>query len=152
MDNLVNEKFGGKIRIRCCALIVIQNKILLLNHAGLTPEDEFWSPPGGGLEKRESILTCLKREVVEETNLNISNPRFLFFNEYIEGDLHAMELFFNVEIEQPENFILGSDPELSAEQQLIKGVKWLDFCEIELNKNIYHPALLKNKNLILSAL
>ena len=36
-----------------------------------------WSVPGGNLEFGESLEACARREVLEETNLQIKNIRFL---------------------------------------------------------------------------
>jgi len=36
-----------------------------------------WSVPGGNLEFGESLAACARREVSEETNLQIKNIRFL---------------------------------------------------------------------------
>ena len=53
------------------ALIKKDNKFLILKRkSGI--HEEKWSFPGGKSEKGEDILETLKREVKEETNLNIN--------------------------------------------------------------------------------
>ncbi|MFT4311326.1 MAG: nucleotide triphosphate diphosphatase NUDT15 [Candidatus Woesearchaeota archaeon] len=37
--------------------------------------DGTWSVPGGHLEFSEQIIECAKREVFEETNIKIKNPK-----------------------------------------------------------------------------
>jgi ADP-ribose pyrophosphatase YjhB (NUDIX family) len=49
------------------ALIIKRNKVLL-NHR---TDYDMWNLPSGGMEKGETIFQALKREVKEETGLNI---------------------------------------------------------------------------------
>ena len=93
----------------------------------MNESEEFWLPPGGGLEFGETIEDCLKREFLEETNTVISVGKFLKINEFIKLPLHAIELFYEVKIISGELGI-GFDPEM--EQQIIKDVRWLSFAEV----------------------
>jgi ADP-ribose pyrophosphatase YjhB (NUDIX family) len=34
----------------------------------------LWQLPGGGLEPEETVIDCLKREIKEETNIDVINP------------------------------------------------------------------------------
>jgi 8-oxo-dGTP diphosphatase len=92
------QHYKQKTRVRICGLMLQDGKILLVNHAGLNASNEFWHLPGGGIEKDERIQNCLIREIKEETGLNVKVAEFLFMNEFIEGELHAIELFFKCEI------------------------------------------------------
>lgn len=93
---------------------------------------EFWSPPGGGLQFGETIEECLKREFLEETNTEILVGKFLKVNEFLEPPLHAIELFYEVNIVAGE-ISVGFDPEM--ENQIIKDVKWLSFEEVNSFSN-----------------
>ena len=44
----------------------------------------YWTPPGGGVEKSEDIRTAVRREVKEETNMNVIRQRFIGFQDIKE--------------------------------------------------------------------
>jgi len=52
----------------------------------------------------------------------------MFVSEFIDAPLHAIELFFRVNLEKG-NVKKGTDPEL--EEQIIQEVKWMSFEEIK---------------------
>lgn len=37
----------------------------------------YWTPPGGGVEEGEDVRTAVRREVKEETNMNVLKQRFI---------------------------------------------------------------------------
>lgn len=110
-----------------CGICVQDNKILLINHSGLNESNEFWSPPGGGLQFGETIENCLKREFLEETNTVISVGKFLTVREFLKPPLHAIELYYEVKIESGK-VQKGFDPEMK--EQIIKEIQWLSFVEV----------------------
>ncbi len=68
-------------------------------------DDRKWGMPAGALELDESILDCLKREVFEETGLEVvsatvmaiySEPRFAFTNAY-GGEHQMLAIVFRVD-------------------------------------------------------
>jgi 8-oxo-dGTP diphosphatase len=107
----VNELYGNKIRVRACGLLIQNQKYLLVNHAGLNPENIFWHFPGGGVNPAESITQALKRELMEETGLVVEVQEFINWHEHFNSPLQAVELFFRVNI-LGGKLELGQDPEL----------------------------------------
>ncbi len=84
-------------RIRAAVIIVEQGKTLLVHEVYPTLAQEGWVPPGGGLEESDaSILACAQREVLEETGLQVSVGRLLYFREFRDMPTHNhnLELFF----------------------------------------------------------
>jgi 8-oxo-dGTP diphosphatase len=136
MQESVHQFYGNRLRTRVCGLLVENNSILLVNHRGIADGD-FWNPPGGSIEWRESATDCLKREWMEETGLEIKVCDFLFACEFIQLTLHAVELFFRVE-KIGGVLSLGKDPEPGA-PSLLQGLRFHSWQELErMNKRQLH--------------
>ena len=58
-------------RINTGVLLFKNDKILLVKHVDPNDGYEFWVPPGGGVQESESIHDAAKREVYEETGLDV---------------------------------------------------------------------------------
>lgn len=84
-------------RIRCAVILVQSSLILLVKHIVPATGEEYWVPPGGGLEDQdESIFSCAVREVFEETGLQVSPGRLVYLREFMDGasNTRNLELFF----------------------------------------------------------
>lgn len=148
IEQIIDSNYGNRLRIRICAIIVQDNKILLLKHKAKTLSGYLWLPPGGGLEYGERIKDAFSREVLEETNLNVRQGDFYGVTEFLSPPLHALELFY-VADNISGQIKLGSDPELSKENQLIEGLKWMSLEDIEsLENSSTHEILKDNKKLL----
>jgi 8-oxo-dGTP diphosphatase len=128
MENEVHQFYGNKLRVRVCGLCEVNDQLLLINHKGIN-KTNFWAPPGGGLNFGESTDECLKREYREETGLTIRVEDFLFFCEFIQPPLHAIELFFNIKTTSNE-LVTGRDPEAGS-PSLITEAKFITWKEIK---------------------
>ncbi len=128
MPESLSNIYGNRVRIRVCGICIVENKLLLVNHKNLTSGD-FWAPPGGGIEMKETAHQTLQREFLEETNLAIAIGDLLFVTEYYNEPLHAIELFFSV------NWVGGTlktgvDPEMKTADQIITDARFLSWDEI----------------------
>ena len=128
MADVVGEKYGNRLRVRACGILVENNRLLMVNHRSLAAKD-FWAPPGGGVDFGESLPDTLKRELREETGLETEVEKFLFTTEFIKPPLHAVELFFLIR-RTGGSLITGFDPEMKEKDQIIRDVRFLSFPEI----------------------
>src|SRR5687767_999228 len=125
MDKEVAKVYGNKVRVRACGILFKDGKLLMANHVGVTANN-FWAPPGGGVEFGESIHDTLKKEFREETGLEVMPGEFLFGCEYINDPIHSIELFYSIS-EADGKVRTGSDPEID----IIDDVKFLTASEIK---------------------
>ena len=120
--------FGGRARTRVVGLLVQEGKLLLLKHQGLG-QGFLWAPPGGGVEFGSAMGPNLVREFAEETGLEVAIKRYLFAYEYIGGQLHAIEHFFEVQ-RLGGTLKTGTDPEMRAGQQILTEHAFMDATQI----------------------
>ena len=91
---LEEERMAGKrLRIRVAVVVVHEGKVLLARQHVSRGQD-FWIVPGGGLKKGEGLLDCARREIAEETGLQIEPIRLLCVGDFFKGDRHVVEMFF----------------------------------------------------------
>lgn len=139
MEKEIIEKFGHRLRVRPSGIVIEGNSVLLIKHRSLNEEGIFWSPPGGGLNFGENIHSCLAREFLEETGLEVAVGKFIGVYEYLQSPLHAIELFFECTIISG-TLKLGMDPELAMDAQIIQEIKFIDLEALQLlPSNIIHP-------------
>jgi 8-oxo-dGTP diphosphatase len=129
IESLIQSAFGGKLRIRVCGVLVENGKILLVRQKNNNGVSSFWLPPGGGLEYGESIESALKREFIEETNVEIELGSFITVTEFLKVPFHAIELFYKVNFKVG-SIGLGQDPEFENNEQILEEVKWFSLEEI----------------------
>ncbi|WP_199911812.1 NUDIX domain-containing protein [Dongshaea marina] len=116
-------------RIRAAGILVQDENLLLVRHQ--MDGEEFWVPPGGGLEERDGgSLGALKREVFEETGLQVDaiGP-LLFLHEYheLKRDTFHLGLIYWIQAWQGELSVhnlrgLGGDEHFIQEAAWIPGI------------------------------
>jgi|SRR5579859_5062124 len=127
MKDEVQTFYGNRLRVRACGICVRNDTLLLVNHHGISAEN-FWAPPGGGIDFGESASDCLVREFSEETGLSVEIKSFLFACEFIRSPLHAIELFFEV-IAAGDTITSGIDPEAGS-PSIIREVNFMPWNEV----------------------
>jgi 8-oxo-dGTP diphosphatase len=121
-----------KHRIRAAAIIVDNHRILLVQHVDPATGEEFWVPPGGGVEDHDnSIFETARRETFEETGLRIDIDRLIYYREFHDRatDTLHLELFFlatRFSGELTISNVHGSGPD----EHWIRDVRWLARDEI----------------------
>ena len=80
--------------IRCRAIIVHDGKILTVRHS---TGNDYYVLPGGHLEWGESVLDCIKREIIEELGIRPEIGRLLYVRNFIDkNDKQSIEFYFEV--------------------------------------------------------
>ena len=138
-----SNHYAGHLRVRVCGICRQGQKILVVRHTNIMGSYHLWSPPGGGLQYGEKVKDCLMREFREETGLEVKPGRFLFLQEFLQEPLHAIELFFDVEVIGGA-LKTGSDPELAHDKQLIQEVTYRSLIELQQDKNSQIHVIFKN--------
>jgi len=104
---------NNKPRIRVAVLIRTGDNVLLVKHCKYGAS--YWLLPGGGLEFGETIEECARRELLEETGLEVTMGDLLFVSESIPPDLHrhVVNLYYEGEVRGGE-LTLGDDDVLAG--------------------------------------
>jgi len=132
--------------------IIHNDHILLIKHRQYDGRREYWVLPGGGREKGESEEECVKREIKEETNLDVDVERVLI---NIPGQPGNIYRFFKTYLCKPltHNAKPGSEPEAGVGYE-ISDVGWFDlrneteWPRDETFKRYFYPMLKKIQNLL----
>jgi 8-oxo-dGTP diphosphatase len=89
------------------ALVIHDGRVLLIRR-GQAPDAGEWSVPGGGVELGEAIEDALRREVREETGLEIAVGDFLEIYERVERDADGAVRFHFVVLDYRCHLIGGA--------------------------------------------
>jgi ADP-ribose pyrophosphatase YjhB (NUDIX family) len=112
--------------IRYQAAIVEDHHILLLRVIDIPTGHTFWLLPGGGMEANETAEACVRREVWEETTLQVEVECLLFaMPEHPEGIYqHSHTYLCRVRAGEASP---GTEPEVdTAAAATIREVGWFD--------------------------
>lgn len=84
--------------MRVAVILIEDEKILLVKHR--KHQQSYWVLPGGTVEGGETLKETAKREMKEETNLEIALGELAFINEAIprDGHRHIIDLYFTAKI------------------------------------------------------
>ena len=88
-------KNNKAIRIRVAAIVIEDNRILLVAHK--KKNDVYWLLPGGGVDFGESLKEALKREVLEELGviMNINDIALVCDSICPDGLRHNINICFH---------------------------------------------------------
>jgi 8-oxo-dGTP pyrophosphatase MutT (NUDIX family) len=114
------------------AIIIHDGKILMINNR--SNGKLFF--PGGGIDMDEKIPDAIKREVKEETGIEIEVEKFLHFKEqffYYDPNDEAFHMFNFFYICRPITFKLLDDDKVDDEEA--EKPRWIDIEEIKHNKD-----------------
>ena len=90
------------------AAVVIHDGRVVLIRRGKAPSAGEWSIPGGAVELGESVEAALRREIREETGLEIAVGRFLEVFERVERDADGAVRFHFVVLDYAATVVGGT--------------------------------------------
>ena len=73
-----------KHRIRAAALVVHDDRLLLVKSRIPHTGGICWVPPGGGVLGEESIFECARREAFEEAGVSVEVGRVAYWGQFID--------------------------------------------------------------------
>lgn len=123
-------------RISVGALVVKDDKILMVNHKR-TNRYDFWVAPGGGVQGTESLSEAVIREVKEETGLKVLVNRLLYIEEMYNPEMRAVKFWYQCDY-------LGGELDCTAQEavsEYIVNTKFLERSELE--NCTFFPAVLE---------
>lgn len=132
------DKFK-EIRPIALGLAIKNNKLLVSEGFDKVKNETFYRCLGGGIEFLEKSEEALKREFLEEINVNITVKNFLGISEniftYQGKKAHELILFYSIEI---------SDENYQEEYKVIDDhgetiAKWIDIDEFKNKNKILYP-------------
>ena len=124
---------SGEFKLRAVALIINDNKLLLVNHR----DYPGYFTIGGKVAYGETTAETVEREAYEETGMHFKAERLVFVNERIFNGHHEIVFFYLMSGETDE-LIDGAHTEKPEEH-----MRW--FAIDELKNYDVNPPFLKNE-------
>ena len=136
MQYLKGEKAIREHRIAAGAIIIQEDKILLVRYNDGDKKGFLVGPGGAVHSDEESIIQALKREVKEETGLEVNPFKLLFVEDLLSGRNRHAKIWFLCNI-------VGGHVENTqgAVDEGIVEVRWYGRDELT-NEVVYPPVLL----------
>lgn len=126
------ERIGG-----VKSVIEHQGLFLLIKDSRST--DDFWCFPDGGIERGEDLFSALKREMIEETNIEPEIGNLLFVQQIqFEDRCLPPEFFFHVT--NGEDYLEHDVANSSHGNHELAAIDWVDVTQIEVR-----PDFMKTK-------
>ena len=138
------EREQMRHRIRAAGLLVDGDRLLLVLHRNVHTGEEWWVPPGGGMEPCDvDAFDTTKRELFEETGLTGTVSRIAYVREFREvaQETHHLELFMPVDSWSGE-LTLDNLVDGDVDSALVADARWLT--RDEMTDRVVYPEWLKD--------
>jgi ADP-ribose pyrophosphatase YjhB (NUDIX family) len=126
-------------RISAGALVIQNNRVLLVKHC-IPGLDDFWVPPGGGAEGDESLMGCAERECFEESGLRVRAEKIAHIEEFFDSGRRICKHWIQCDLIEGEiNFRHTTE----EERDIIQEARFVSRDEIA-TLNVY-PRLMRDR-------
>lgn len=129
----IPDVYTNRVRVRVGALLFDDDDapgaVLLAQHDGLWEDEPFWTPPGGGVEFGEGLADALRREVAEETGVDVEVGPVRYVLDFVRPPLHAVSFYLSCRTADVGAARLGTDPEL-GDDQMLRDLRLVPFTEL----------------------
>ena len=122
------------MRQRACGIVIRDEHLLMVRH--VHDNRDYWTFPGGGIEAGETILQAARREVQEETGIELNPLGLIYSFESNDNQSHCVLMASPPTLIQP---VLGHDPEeadMPPSERMLKAVAWRRIAEVD-----HHPII-----------
>ena len=111
----------SEIAVRAAALLVADDKILLVNHQ--RGERSYWVLPGGHVRPGETLADALVREIKEELELDVTVGPLVLVHDFIAEERHVVNHVFRVETPSTDFRV--------APGKVLKRARWVPLDELD---------------------
>jgi 8-oxo-dGTP diphosphatase len=129
----MNLEIGAESnRVGCAVAVVVTSNERVLTGKRVSMDAEFeWQLPGGWIETQESPIQAARREVLEETGLQLVDPIFIgITNNIFSPQKHSISLYFEASCVDEFSLIVAEDEKCTS-------WVWKDWAEI--SENLFLP-------------
>ncbi len=145
MSNLTFDERNHRVNVRCAAIIRHEGHVLVCRE----DDDEFVCLPGGRVQRGESSLQALHREMDEELNAKVSDPqlRYIIENFFWRYGKKYHEFGFYYEVEPPNHipFKYGEPCATGEDDGTILSFEWASFSPEGLAYVNLHPHSMRTR-------
>jgi len=127
------------------ARVVIFNdrkEVLMVKHH--QDGKDIWLVPGGSIEEGENALEAARREVLEETGLNVEIGKMLWHVEEVSPRRGQRFVNFFLGEVTGGTLVVGQDPERGVDHQVVEEVRFVSREEMQ-GLEVLYPEYLKNE-------
>ena len=133
------------VRVSAKAIVIHDEQLLAIRKRD--SDGIYYILPGGGQEVGETLIDAVKRECMEEANLNVLVGPILLIRDYIgkhhehaafDRDVHQLEIMFACTPADPQQHLAPASGSVPDDGQ--EGVEWLPLATIE-GYRIYPQAM-----------
>ena len=125
-----------KHRISVGVIVEEAERLLLVRHVKAGAYD-FWVAPGGGLQGTESLLIGARREVREETGLDVEPRALAYVEELVDPETRYVKFWF---VGSARGGVLRADQPEAARERITEAA-WLSRRELA-ERIVFPPVLL----------